>query len=704
MASGTRKQKGGVELTEKRLLNRELSALEYNARLLDLAADSSLPLLERVKMCRFLSSNLDEFFMVRVAGLLGQAAAGVVVHSADGLAPEEALLAIRDRVRELTERQARIWKKELLPALTEAGIVVARVSELDAAELKQLEKRFEREIFAVLTPLGVGPGQPFPYISGLSLSLGVLARDPESGEERFARVKVPEGLPRFLPVGSRGRLLPLEQVIGHFLDWLFPGMEIVERSVFRVTRDADFEVSDEADDLLEAVELELRRRRFGDVVRLEVSSSTSRGMLERLRQGLDVEGDQVYEIHGPLDFADLDELLGLHHPELKHESAAGTTPPRLVRAKQPRELFAEIRRGEFLVHQPYESFAASFEAFVRAAARDPDVIAMKTAVYRTSGDSPLVPALIACAEDGKQSVCLVELKARFDEHRNIEWSRALEQAGVHVVYGFPDLKVHAKMTLVVRREGNTLRRYVHVGTGNYHAETARSYEDLSLFTADPEIAADIASLFNYLTGFGRPVRFKKILVAPFSLRARLAERIRAVAHAAADGKQARIRIKVNALTDQALIDELYAASSAGAKIEIVSRSICMLRPGVPGLSENICVRSIIGHFLEHSRVYAFEIDDAVELYLGSADLMTRNLDRRIEVLVPVEQSRLRQEVVAIFDSALADNTASWQLAADGTWTRLAAAKGERAHNHQLNLQRRARVRSRRVAAARNRNR
>lgn len=701
MASHTRKERKGLE-SATRLLNRELSTLEYNDRLLDLAGDPGVPLLERVKMCRFFSSNIDEFFMVRVAGLLGQAAAHVAVHSADGVAPEDALVGIRARVLELTERQAKIWKKELRPALAATGIVVAQVSELDADELHELEQRFEREIFAVLTPLGVGPGQPFPYISGLSLSLGVLARDPESGEERFARVKVPEGLPRFLPVGSRGRVLPLEQVIGNFLDWLFPGMEIVESSVFRVTRDADFEVSDDADDLLEAVELELRRRRFGDVVRLEVSSSTSRGMLERLQQGLDVEDGLVYEIHGPLDLADLDELIGIHRPELKYESVPGTTPPRLARAKQPREFFEEIRRGDFLVHQPYESFATSFEAFVRAAARDPNVIAMKTAVYRTSGDSPLVPALIACAEDGKQSVCLVELKARFDEHRNIEWSRALEQAGVHVVYGFPDLKVHAKMTLVVRREGDTLRRYVHVGTGNYHAETARSYEDLSLFTADPEVVADIASLFNYLTGFGRPAQFTKILVAPFNLRARLVERIRAVAHAAADGKQARIRIKVNSLTDEALIEELYSASQAGAKIEIVARSICTLRPGVEGMSENICVRSIIGRFLEHSRVYSFEIDDAVALYLGSADLMTRNLDRRIEVLVPIEQARLRQEIIAVFDSALADNSSSWQLASDGTWVRLGQPKGERPHNHQLNLQRRARLRSRRAAATRSR--
>jgi len=685
-----------------RLLNRELSTLKYNARLLDLAEDPALPLLERARMCRFFSSNLDEFFMVRVAGLLDQATSGFAVRSADGLAPRTALASIRARVLELTERQARIWRKALRPALAEAGIVVADLDELDRDELQELEARFEQEIFPVLTPLGLGPGQPFPYISGLTLSLCVLARDPDTGEERFARVKVPEGLPRFLEVGSRGRVLLLEQAIGHFLDWLFPGMEVVERAAFRVTRDADFELSDDADDLLEAVEHELRRRRFGDVVRLEVSRSISRAMLERLQEGVAAEDDQVYEIHGPLDLADLDQLTELDRPELRYEPSPGVTPPRLARAKRPADLFDEIRRGDILVHQPYESFAASFEAFVRAAARDPDVIAMKTAVYRTSGDSPLVPALIECAEEGKQSVCLVELKARFDEHRNIEWSRALEKAGVHVVYGFPDLKVHAKMTLVVRREGKTLRRYVHVGTGNYHAVTARSYEDLSLFTADPEIAADVASLFNHVTGFGRPARFRKILVAPFTLRPRIVERIRATAQAAADGRPARIRIKVNALTDETIIEELYAASQRGAEVEIVTRSICMLRPQVEGLSESIHVRSIVGRFLEHSRVYAFEIGDASEVYLGSADLMTRNLDRRIEVVAPVESPRLRQELVALFDSAFADNASAWRLGADGGWTRLAPGKGERSHNHQLKLQRRARARSRRDAGARTR--
>jgi polyphosphate kinase len=567
---------------------------------------------------------------------------------------------------------------------------------LHRKEVEELEQRFARDVFPVLTPLGVGPGQPFPYISGLSLSLGVLAQDPETGEERFARVKVPEVLPRFLVVGMGDRFVPMEYAISHFLHQLFPGMEIVERAAFRVTRDADFELSDEADDLLEAVELELRRRRFGDVVRVEVGSSMSRSMLDRLQSALGVEDDQVYEVNGLLDLADLDQIVALDRPELKHEPASGVTVPRLARLSRPADLFAEIRRGDILVHQPYESFSTSFEAFVRAAARDPSVITLKTAVYRTSGDSPLVPALVEAAEDGKQSVCLVELKARFDESRNIEWSRKLEQAGVHVVYGFPDLKVHAKMTLVVRRDPDGLRRYVHIGTGNYHAVTARLYEDVGLFTADEAIAEDVAALFNHLTGFGRPTEFSKILVAPFTLRSKLSERIRAVGQAAAAGKRARIRFKVNALTDDAIVEDLYAAARQGARVEICARSMCVLRPGVDGSNNNVHVRSIVGRFLEHSRLFSFEAGDSHELFLGSADLMQRNLDRRIEVLLPVEGARQRQELTAVLDSAFADNVSCWQLDADGSWRRRTPGKGERAHNHQANLQRRAKLRLRRA--------
>jgi polyphosphate kinase len=684
-----------TEPTE-RLLNRELSLLDFHARVLELAADGSVPLLERVKFCSIFSSNVDEFFQVRVAGLLGQAESGVAVLSADGLTPQQALARIRERVLELTAQQSRLWRRELRTALAAEGIVIGGIEDCDEKDLKHLGRQFQREIYPVLTPLAVGPGQPFPYISGLSLSLAVFAADPETGEERFARVKIPEGLPRFLEIGGRGLYVPLEQVIAHFLPTLFPGATIVERAAFRVTRDADFEVSDDADDLLEAVESQLQKRRFGDVVRLEVSSSASAEMVDRLTRGLDADETQIYRIESPLDLADLIELYGLDRPDLKDEPWRPVTPPRLLGVQNdlPR-IFDEIRRGDVAVHQPYESFRTSFEVFAQATVRDPDVIALKTAVYRTSDDSVLVGSLIQCAEDGKQSVCLVELKARFDERRNIEWSRALEQAGVHVAYGFPDLKIHAKMTLVVRRERTGLRRYAHIATGNYHSATARLYEDFGLFTADEEITADIADLFNYITGFGRPQKFRKLLVAPFTLRSGLVEEIRTVAAAAEAGERARIRLKVNHLVDPGIVDELYAASQAGVAIDVVARTTCALRPGVEGLSENIRVRSLVGRFLEHSRIYSFEAGERATIYVGSADLMQRNLDHRIEVLAPVENARVRQEANAILDSALADSTNAWELGPDGTWTRLVPAKPEKPHTHQETMMRRAKTRARR---------
>jgi polyphosphate kinase len=687
-----------------RLLNRELSWLTSSERVLDLASDPGVPLLERVKFCSIFSLMLDEFFMVRVAGLMDQVASGLGMRSADGLTPQQALASIRERVIGLTARQSRLWRRELRPALAEQGIEIAGIDDCSEKDIAALEKRFEREIYPVLTPLGVGVGQPFPYISGLSLSLAVLAVDPETGEERFARVKVPEGLPRFVEVGAKGRLVPLEAVIGHFLPWLFPGMEIAERAIFRVTRDADFDVSDDAADLLEAVESELRRRRFGDVVRLEVSASASRKMLDRLAVGLGTTPEQVYEIEGQLDLADLSQVAALERPELKDEPWVPVTQPRLARLPGGGAFFDELQRGDVLVHQPYESFRTSFEAFVQAAADDPDVIAIKTTVYRTSDDSVLVGALIDCSEQGKQSVCLVELKARFDERRNIEWSRAMEQAGVHVVHGFSDLKIHAKMALVVRREGDALRRYVHIGSGNYNAATARLYEDVGLFTADEEIAADVADLFNHLTGFGRPQRFRKLLVAPFSMRTRLIDEIRRVAKAAAAGETTRIRLKLNQLVDPVVIEELYAASEAGVPVEICARAICMLRPGVPGLSETIRVRSIFGRFLEHSRIYSFEADSSTTLFIGSADLMPRNLDHRVEVLVPVDSGRTRQELNALLDSLFADNTNAWELGGDGAWTRVSAAKGQRPHTHQSVLRRRSTVRARRQTDPRGRGR
>jgi polyphosphate kinase len=683
----------------ERLLNRELSLLEFHARVLELADDDSVPLLERVKFAAIFASNVDEFFQVRVAGLLGLAESGFGTRSPDGLTPQQALSRIRERVLELLAQQSKMWKKHLRPALAEEGIVVGGIEDVDQKELKRFEKEFNREIYPVLTPLAVGPGQPFPYISGLSLSLAVFAADPDTGEERFARVKIPEGLPRFVAIGDGGLHVPMEQVIAHFLPTLFPGATIVERAVFRVTRDADFEVSDDAADLLEAVESQLRKRRFGDVVRVEVSASASAEMVDRLALGLGADASQIYRIESPLDLADLTDLAALDRPDLKYEPWVPIVPPRLAIGQgEPPRIFGEIRRGDIAVHQPYESFRGSFEVFAQAAVDDPNVIAMKTAVYRTSDDSALVGSLIQLPEHGKQSVCLVELKARFDERRNIEWSRALEQAGVHVVYGFPDLKIHAKMTLIVRREGGELRRYAHIGTGNYHAATARLYEDVGIFTADEEIAADVADLFNYITGFGKPRTFRKLLVAPFTLRSGLVDAIRAVAAAAEKGEHARIRIKVNHLVDAAIVDELYTASRSGASIDIIARSTCALRPGVEGLSENVRVRSIVGRFLEHSRIYSFEAGDEATTYIGSPDLMSRNLDHRIEVLVPIENARVRQDVHALLDSALADDMNAWLLDSTGTWSR--AEPGAKPHSHHATMMRRAQTRARRRARQR----
>ena len=689
-----------------RLSNRELSWLDFNARVLELAEDPDVPLLERVKFCAIFSANLDEFFMVRVAGVMGQIDSGLGVPAADGRTPAQTLADIRERATALTARQSRLWRSELAPALADEGIVVALIEDLRSSEVEELGERFERQIYPVLTPLAVGPGQPFPYISGLSLSLGLLVRDPETAEERFARVKVPELLPRFLHIGDRQMHVPLEHVIAHFLPTLFPKMEIVECAAFRVTRNADLEVSDEADDLLEALELELRRRRFGDVVRVEVVGSMSESMCERLLGGLDAQPDQLYPVGGLLGLADLSELAAIKRPDLKDEPWLSVTQPRIADFGSAADFFDEIRRGDILVHHPYESFASSFEAFVRGAATDPNVLGLKTTVYRTSDETPLVPALIDAAEEGKQSVCLVELKARFDEHRNIEWSRSLERSGVHVAYGFPNLKIHAKATLIVRREGENLRRYVHVGTGNYHALNARLYEDFGLFTADPDIAADVADLFNYVTGFGRPQRFRKLLVAPFALRSRLIDEIRTVTQTAASGKSKKgaIRLKVNALSDQAIIEELYEASQAGVQIDIVCRGVCSLRPGVAGMSENIRVRSVLGRYLEHSRIFIFESGKRSTYLLGSADLMPRNLDHRLEVVVPVEEGRAQQRLAAVFDALLADNAQAWELGADEVWTRLRPKKGERPKPAQATIMRSTRSRFRRRAAPTRRDR
>jgi polyphosphate kinase len=683
----------------ERLISRELSFLDYDRRLLELARDEATPLLERLFFLKVSAEMLDEFFMVRVAGLTGQAAAGVSRRLADGRTAQQTLAEARESALALYRDQESLWSEQLCPALAAENIVISGVDDLEPDELAELDERFDREVFPVLTPLAVGPGQPFPYISALSISLGLFVADPDTGEERFARVKVPEGLPRFFPVGKRGRFVPLERVLTHYLPALFPGMDIRERSLFRVTRDGDLEVSDEADDLLEAVELELRRARFGEVTRLEVSDSMSQAMRERLQQGLDVADELVYPLPGLLDLADLGELWKLDRPDLKNEPWVPVARPPWNTFESAAEQFAAIRGGDLLVHHPYDSFASSFESYVDRAAADPDVIAVKSTVYRTSDDTPLVPALVDAAERGKQTVCLVEIKARGDERRNIQWSRALEQAGVHIVYGFPGLKIHAKTTLVVRREAGQLRRYVHLGTGNYNAVTARAYEDFGLFTADEDIAADVADLFNHLTGFGRPVDFRKLLVAPFTLRDRLVEEIRTVADAASSGKKARIRIKVNGLTHPQVIDELYAASEAGARIELLVRGVCSLRPGVSGLSEQIRVRSVLGRFLEHSRLFLFDAADRSACFMGSADLMPRNLDHRVEVVTPVEDVALQAELAATFEALWRDSASSFELEESGQWDRVHPKKDERPRSGQQVLMRRAR---RRLSIARTR--
>jgi len=676
-----------------RILNRELSALALHQRVLELAADANQPLLERVRYCAIVSDMVDEFFMIRVAGLLDQAASGLAVRSPDGRRPQDALDEIRARVLELTRAQSKLWAKDLRPALAEEGIVIGSLEDLSKRDLKALERKFDREIFPVLTPLAVGPGQPFPFISPLSLSLALVVRDPKTDEDRLARLKVPEGLPRFLRANGRGPFLPLEGVIAHFLPWLFPGMEILDRGVIRVTRDADFEVSDEADDLLEAMQTELRKRPFGDVVRLEVSDPISEATIAQLRDGLRIGDDQIYPVRGLVDMSELAEIANLDRPKLKFTPWAGVTRPPFA-APDAVSLFDSLRKTDALVQIPYESFHSSVEAFVEKAARDPHVSALKTTVYRTSDESALAPALIAAAQNGKQAVCLVELKARFDEERNIEWSRRLERAGVHVVHGFPRLKIHAKTTLVVRRDRDGLRRYAHIGTGNYHAVTALLYEDLGLFTADEEITADLADLFNYLTGFGQPQGFRKLLVAPFNLREGLTEEIRRTAASAKAGAPASIRIKVNALHDESMIEELYRASRAGAEVDVVTRGICGLRPGVQNMSENVRVRSVLDRFLEHSRFFTFQNGDERRYLLGSADLLSRNLDHRIEVVAPVEAQSLQDDLDTVFDALLADNARAWELRSDGSWTRVKPGRGEPRRGAQQQLMRRARSRTR----------
>ena len=675
---------GDLADARPRYLNRELSWLDFNARVLALAGDDRVPLLERVKFLAIFSQNLDEFFQVRVAGLQEQVTAGVTATSPDGRTPGQQLLEVRDRVEALTARQEELFLEQVAPALAEVGIRFSRWDELDDDDEKFLVDTFEERIFPVLTPLAVDPGHPFPYISNLSLNLAVMLADPVTGERRFARVKVPNLLPRFVVMPDGERFVPLEQVIAAHLDQLFPGMEVESHDTFRVTRNADLTLEEEeADDLLAAVEMELRRRQFGAAVRLEVSQGMRADVVELLQRELAVGEDETYRLRGPLDLGGLWSVHGLDRPDLKDPVFQRVTQARLDSPKDERvDIFEVMRGGDVMVHHPYDSFRTSVEEFIRQAAADPQVLAIKMTLYRTSGDSPIVRSLIRAAEAGKQVAVLVELKARFDEGANIEWAKALEQVGVHVVYGLLGLKVHAKTALVVRDEPDGIRRYCHLGTGNYNSKTARTYEDLGLLTCDEEVGDDLTHLFNFLTGYSRDVGYRKLLVAPHGARERLLELVAREAAAARRGEPAAITMKMNSLVDTPMIDALYEASQAGVDIDLIVRGICCLVPSVPELSERIGVRSIVGRYLEHSRVYRFANGDgqASPIYLiGSADLMPRNLDRRVEAIVPVDDPELQDRLQEVLDVNLADDQLAWILRPDGTWERIDGDAGTETH-------------------------
>ena len=651
--------------------NREVSWLDFNERVLELAEDSNVPLLERAKFLAIFGTNLDEFFMVRVAGIHDQIEAGVVdARRPDGLTPVETLRAVTERARELLARHVRDWEEAVKPELGSQDIRIVDCEACSGAELENVDRYFHEQIFPALTPLGVGPGRPFPYISNLSLSLAVLLRDPVNGTEGFARVKVPkEVLPRFLEIGDN-TFIPLETVIARHLEALFPGMEILHSSVFRVTRDADFTVSDEADDLLRAVEDELRRRRFGEVVRLEVGADMRADVRQNLLEWLEVDEEDVFDINGMLDLGDLWELHGIDgHRELRDPPFTPMVPTAFQGEEGQADILAAMREQDLLVHYPYDSFGATVERMVEQAVDDPAVLAIKMTVYRTSPDSSLIPSLITAAERGKQAVCMVEVKARFDERRNIGWARALEEAGAHVVHGLPGLKTHAKALLIVRREGNGVRHYVQIGTGNYNAKTARIYEDFGLFTTDPDVAADVAEVFNLLTGYARPDNFRKALVAPTHLRKGMVEEIQKTIEAQNRGEDTEIRMKMNQLTDPGMIEALYRASQAGVKVELNIRGICCLIPGLDDVSENISVVSVVGRFLEHSRVYSFRRGDELKILIGSADMMGRNLNNRVELVVPVEDEDAKAELTDTLERCFADDTFAWDLGPDAAWTR-----------------------------------
>ncbi|MDX6324300.1 MAG: polyphosphate kinase [Nocardioidaceae bacterium] len=659
------------ELPDDRFLDRELSWLRFNQRVLELAEDRTVPLLERVRFAAIFSTNLDEFFMVRVAGLKRRIMAGVAVPSASGLLPREVLDQIWSVTTDLMQRHAALFRDHIVPALVEHHIELLRWADLTRDEQKQLKRLFKERIFPVLTPLAVDPAHPFPYISGLSLNLAVLVRNPKTGNEHFARVKVPPIFDRFVAVDEQ-RFVPLEDVIAEHLKPLFPGMQVVAVHTFRVTRNEDLEVEeDDAENLLTALEKGLQRRRFGPPVRLEVETEIDDHVLELLMSELGVSPAEVVRVPGPLDLSGLHDIADLDRAELKYPAFLPATHTALteLESASPVDVFGAVRARDVLLHHPYDSFSTSVQRFIEQAAADPAVLAIKQTLYRTSGDSPIVEALIDAAEAGKQVLVIVEIKARFDERANIKWARKLEEAGCHVVYGLVGLKTHCKLALVVRDEAEGIRRYAHLGTGNYNPKTARTYEDFGLMTAHEGITEDVAHLFNNLSGYARHPSYENLLVAPHSVREGLIDRINAeIAHQAA-GTPGHIRIKVNALVDEATIDALYRASQAGVRVEILTRGICALRPGVPGLSENITVRSILGRFLEHSRVFWFANDGSPEVWIGSADLMHRNLDRRVEVLVALPSEESVEQLTRLLEVAFTEDTAGWDLDGDGTWTR-----------------------------------
>lgn len=666
----------GTEFPADRYLDRELSWLAFNQRVLELAEDPNLYLLERVNFLAIFASNLDEFFMVRVAGLKRRIATGLAVTSSSGLSPQEVLSEISREGHRLQERHAALFIEDIKPRMKDAGIHIVRWSALEEAQKSALHDYFQNQIFPVLTPLAVDPAHPFPYISGLSLNLAVVVRNNDTGKEHFARVKVPPLLPRFVRIpGNTGvadaRFVPLEDIIGEFLGLLFPGMQVLQHHTFRVTRNEDLEVDeDEGENLLLALEKELLRRRFGPPVRLEVANDINPEVLELLIRELDISDEDVYHLPSPLDLTGLFEISSLKRPDL-HYPPHQVITNRFLKPVEDKDvsIFAALRQRDILLHHPYESFSTSVQAFVEQAAADPKVLAIKQTLYRTSGDSPIVDALIAAAEAGKQVLALVEIKARFDEQNNIAWARKLEQAGVHVVYGIVGLKTHCKLALVIRQEGNQLRRYCHIGTGNYNPKTARFYEDYGLLTARESVGEDLTKLFNQLSGYAPEAEFKSLLVSPNGVRDGLVERIdREIAHKAA-GKPAKILVKVNSLVDEQIIDALYKASCAGVQVDILVRGMCALKPGVAGLSENIRVRSVLGRYLEHSRVFGFMGGGDPAIFIGSADMMHRNLDRRVEALVRISQPDHIRELFGMFELSMDESSGSWHLGPDGKWAR-----------------------------------